>query len=74
MNNLNYLFDLDTTDDEIERNVKALSKIDIDLKDNARILETQRAIEKIGNIFSTTNISTSLMPLEYADIMQIFYP
>lgn len=53
MNNLNYLFDLDTTDDEIERHVKALSKIDIDLKDNARILETQRAIEKIGNIFST---------------------
>lgn len=53
MNNLNYLFDLDTTDDEIERHVKALSKIDIDLKDNARILETKRAIEKIGNIFST---------------------
>ena len=53
MSNLNYLFDLDTTDDEIERHVKALSKIDIDLKDNARILETKIAIEKIGNIFST---------------------
>ena len=52
MSNLIYLVDLDSTDDEIDRHVNALVKIDIDLKDNARILETQRAIDKIGYIFS----------------------
>ena len=33
MSNLIYLVDLDSTDDEIDRHVNALVKIDIDLKD-----------------------------------------
>ncbi len=52
MSNLDYLFNLDFTDDEIDRHVSALEKIDTELKDNARILETRRAIEKVGDIFS----------------------
>jgi predicted nucleic acid-binding Zn-ribbon protein len=56
MSLLNDLYDLDGIDDEIDRQVEVISKIDLDLKGNNKIIEVQRAVQKTKSIFSNQDI------------------